>query len=263
MRSFSVGLVMVVSVWASQAPAQEKSQYLRIQCVKITDGKLAEFDAILPENRKLAKVRVDSGRSTLSLVARAMYPAGRSATCDYHFVDVFDGFPPEAASPQQLQADFEKSGITLSQVEYRAKLLGSSYLVSQELWRYRGGIGSVSKGTYVRINYNKVKPGMGAEYLKFENTGWKQLAEAAAKDIPGTSWGLYTLAMPGGSDQPYNSMTVDGFPSWEAMGKGLPVQDLWKKVHPDVDYTQHMQKMSTLLDRPRIEVFRVVDVIRK
>ena len=93
--------------------------------------------------------------------------------------------------------------------------------------------------------------------------GWKQLAEAAAKEIPGTSWGLYTLAMPGGSGQPYNSMTVDGFPSWEAMGKGLPVQDLWKKVHPDVDYTQHMQKMTTLIDRPRIDVFVVLDVIRK
>jgi hypothetical protein len=136
-------------------------------------------------------------------------------------------------------------------------------LVSQELWRFRAGVGHVSKGSYVRINYNKVKPGMGAEYLKFETTGWQQLAEAAAKDIPGTSWGLYTLTMPGGSDQPYNSITVDGFPSWEAMGKGLPVQDLWKKAHPDVDYAQHMQKMSTLLDRPRVEVFRVVDYISK
>ena len=87
MRSFNIGLVMVVSVWASQAIAQEKPQYLRIQCVKVADGKFAEFDAILPENRKLAKVRVDSGRSTSSLVARAMYPAGRSAPCDYHFVE--------------------------------------------------------------------------------------------------------------------------------------------------------------------------------
>jgi len=44
----------------------------------------------------------------------------------------------------------------MSQEEYRAKLLGSSYLVSQELWRLRGGYGDVSKGSYVRINYNKV-----------------------------------------------------------------------------------------------------------
>jgi len=263
MRLFrSAGLLMVLLA-CSQAPAQEKTQYLRVQCVKIADGKYAEFDAILPENRKLAKVRVDAGRSTLSLVARAVYPAGRSAACDYHFVEAYDGFPPGATPPDQLQADFKKSGVSMSQAEYRAKLLGSSYLVSQELWRYRGGFGNVSKGSYVRINYNKVKPGMGTEYLKWEETGWKQLAEVAAKDIPGTSWGLYTLVMPGGSGQPYNSITVDGFPSWEAMGKGLPVQDLWKKVHPDVDYTQHMQKMTTLLDRPRVEVFVVLDTIRK
>jgi hypothetical protein len=231
--------------------------------VKVADGKFAEFDAILAENRKLAKVRVDSGRSVGSLVARAVYPAGRSAACDYHFVEAYDGFPPEAASAQQAQADFKKSGITMTQEEYRAKLNGAAHLVSQELWRSRGGYGAVSKGGYVRINYNKVKPGMGAEYLKFETTGWGKMAEAAAKEIPGTSWGLYTMLMPGGSDQPYNSMTVDGYPSWEAFGKGIPVQSLWKKVHPDVDYTEHMKKMSTLLDRPRVEVFRVLDVIRK
>ena len=72
MRWFgSAGLLTVFLVCSSQAPAQEKPQYVRIQCVKVADGKFAEFDAILPENRKLAKVRVDSGRSTLSLVARA------------------------------------------------------------------------------------------------------------------------------------------------------------------------------------------------
>jgi hypothetical protein len=263
MKSFRIAaLFMVGFVWCSQAPAQEKPQYVRVQCVKIADGKYADFDAILPENRKLAKVRVDSGRSMLSLVARAVYPAGRSATCDYHFVEAYEGFPPEP-SPEQMQADFKKSGIPMSQADYRAKLLGSSYLVSQELWRYRDGVGTLSKGSYVRINYNKVKPGMGAEYLKWEETGWKQLAEVAVKDIPGTSWGLYTLAMPGGSGQPYDSMTVDGFPSWEAMGKGIPIQDLWKKAHPDVDFTQRMQKMTTLIDRPRIEVFVVLDIIRK
>src|SRR3974390_1886914 len=107
MRSFrSAGLLIVVSVSCSLAPAQEKPQYLRVQCVKVADGKFAEFDAILAENRKLAKVRVDSGRSVGSLVARAVYPAGRSAACDYHFVEAYDGFPPEAASAQQAQADF-------------------------------------------------------------------------------------------------------------------------------------------------------------
>jgi len=58
-------------------------------------------------------------------------------------------------------------------------------------------------------------------------------------------------------------MTVDGFPSWEAMAKGLPVQDLWKKAHADVDYAQHMQKATTLFDRPRIDVFVVLDTIHK
>lgn len=255
----------VLALWLacySIAPAQEKPQYMRVQCVKVAEGKTAEFDSIIPDNRKLAKVRVDSGRETVSILARAVFPGGRSAACDYSFVDGFDGFPPEA-SPEQAQADLQKAGIAMTQADYRAKLNAVGYLVRQEMWISRASIGSVPKGGYVRINYNKVKADMIADYLKWETTGWKQLAEAAAKDIPGTSWGLYTLAMPGGSEQPYNAMTVDGFPSWEAMGNGLPVRQLWTKVHPDIDFTQHMQKLSSVADRTRIEVFRLVDVTRK
>ena len=56
----------------SVAVAQEKPQYLRLQCVKMADGKAAEFQAIIPDNRKIAKVRVDSGRETFSALARAV-----------------------------------------------------------------------------------------------------------------------------------------------------------------------------------------------
>ena len=260
--SRGVGVLALGFVCSSVAPAQEKPQYLRVQCVKMAEGKAADFESIIPDNRKIAKVRVDSGRETFSVLARAVYPGGRSATCDYHFVDGFDGFPPEA-SQEQAQADFQKAGIAMTQPDYRAKLNAVGYLVRQEIWISRAGIGSVQKGGYVRINYNKVKQEVAADYVKWETTGWKLLAEAAVKEVPGTSWGLYTLVVPGGSEQPYNTMTVDGFPSWDAMGKGLPVRQLWTKVHPDVDFTEHMQKLSTLADRTRIEVFRVVDVIRK
>ena len=128
----SAYLPMILLVCNSQARAQEKPQYLRVQCVKVVDGKTADFAAILPENRKLAKVRVDSGIATMSAVAVAQYPAGRSAACDYHFVETYDGFPPAPATTEQADAAFTKSGITMSRADYLTKLRGSSYLVSRD-----------------------------------------------------------------------------------------------------------------------------------
>jgi len=242
--------------------SQETPQFIRMQCVKVIQGKGAEFETYLKENRKLAKVRIDQGSGTFSIVSRAVYPSGREARCDYHFVAGFNGFPPEASTAQQTEADMKKAGITLTRAQYNAKQSETSYLVEQQLWRSRGSVGNVPMGGYVRINYEKIKPGMAADWLKWE-LEWKDLAESAAKDIPGTSWGLYTLSMPGGSDYPVKGMTVDGFPSWEAVGKGLPAPTIWKKVHPDTDYAQHMGKLSGLSDRSSVEVFKVVDIIRK
>jgi len=242
--------------------SQETPQFIRLQCVKVVEGKGAEFAAYLAENRKLAKVRLDNSSATFSIVSQAVYPSGRASRCDYHFVAGFNGFPPEAYTPEQTEADLKKAGVAWTRAQYVAKQAESSYLVEQQIWRTRAAVGNVPKGGYVRVNYEKTKPGMAADWLKWEME-WKDLAASAAKDIPGTSWGLYTLSMPSGSEQPANGMSVDGFPNWEAVGKGLPVAAIWKKVHPDTDLTQHLAKLGGLSDRTRIEVLKVIEVIRK
>jgi len=92
------------------------------------------------------------------------------------------------------------------------------------MWRRSNSVGSVAKGSYLRINYFQVKPGMMADWVAAEENGWKQLAEAAATEVPGTGWSQWTLTMPGGQGLPYNARTIDVFPSWDALGKGLPAR---------------------------------------
>jgi hypothetical protein len=69
--------------------------------------------------------------------------------------------------------------------------------------------------------------------------------------------------MPGGQSMPYNARTIDLYPTWTALGKGLPVRALWNKAHPNMDYTAHMNKLNTLAERPRVDVYRVVERITK
>lgn len=258
------GVLALGIAWNSIASAQETPQYSRLVCVKVRDGKDAEYAAFIREtSMKLSKVRVNSGMYASVIYAQAAVPAGRSARCDYHFVFGSNGFPPEAASPAQTEADMKKAGITMSPAAMLAKRNELSYLVSTEIWRTRAMAGNgVAKGGYARLNYYKVKPNMGPAWLNLETTGWKKLAESAAKDM-GTSWTVLTLAMPGGANLPYNALTVDGFPSWEALGKGIPSRTIWSKVHPEMDFTQYTDRVSDAAERPRIDIIRVMDVITK
>lgn len=237
--------------------------YGRDTCVKVREGKAQEYAAYLRDvTVKLAKVRVDAGYMATYTIAQAVAPAGRAARCDYHFFAGYDGFPPETPSAEQTAADMKKAGISMSPEAMLAKRGELSYLVGVDIWMFRERVGTPKKGGYARINYDKVHPGMTAEWAALESTGWKQLAEAASKEY-GTAWRVASLAMPGGASLPYNAMTVDLFPSWAALGKGIPARALWNKVHPNRDMTAHLNRLSIIRDRPRIDTVRLIEVLTK
>jgi hypothetical protein len=265
-KTVELGLVFALGISCCSvafSQAQEQQYFGRDYCVKVRDGKAQEYSKYLQDvTVKIAKVRVDSGTIASYTIAQAVAPAGRSARCDYHIVAFYNGFPPELPGAEQTAADMKKAGIAMSREESIAKRDGLSYLVGMDIWRFRGSVGTAQKGGYARVNFDKVHPGMAAEHVNLELTGWKQLAEAASKEY-GTAWRFGTLAMPAGASLPYNAMTVDIFPSWEALGKGFPTRDLWNKVHPNADISAHLNRLSEIRDRPRVEVVRLVEVITK
>jgi len=253
--------VLCCSIATSQTPAP--TFYSRDVCVKVKEGRERDFSAYLQDVPvKLAKVRLDAGRIASYTIAEAVAPAGRAARCDYHIVTGYEGFPPEAPSPEQTAADMKKVGISITREAMISKRDELSYLVGVDVWAYWARVGTPRKGGYARINYDKVHPGMGAEWVTLETTGWQQLAEAASKEY-GTSWRVATLAMPGGNSLPYNVMTVDIFPSWEAFGKGLPTRALWNKVHPDRDMSATMTRLAEVRDRPRVDTVKLIEVMTR
>ena len=86
------------------ASAKEKlAGYIRVNCVKVRDGKGLEFSAYLRDlTAKLSKARVDAGEQDAAVVAQAVEPAGPSARCDYHLVSLYRGFPTWAAPGQGM-----------------------------------------------------------------------------------------------------------------------------------------------------------------
>jgi hypothetical protein len=258
--ALALGLICSSAVFGQ---TQEPSLFARDYCVKVRDGKWQEYSAFLQNvTAKLAAVRVESGAYASYAIAQAVAPMGRSARCDYHLVTTYVGFPPDAPGAEQIAADMKKAEITMSREAMVAKRDELSYLVEVDIWRWRERVGRSAKGAVARINYDKVHSGMGAEWLNLESNGWKQLAEAASKEH-GTAWRAATLVMPGGEDLPYNAMTIDVFPNWAALGKGLPAREIWNTVHPNTDMSAHMARLAAIRNRPRVDVVRIVEFIEK
>jgi hypothetical protein len=265
-RSLTLSSALALGLLCSSTAAgqtQAPALFARDVCVKVRDGKWQEYSAFLQNvTAKLAKVRVESGAYASYAIAQSVSPTGRSARCDYHLVTTYSGFPPDAAGAEQTAADMKKAGITMTREAMIAKRNELSYLVGVDTWRWRERVGRSAKGAVARINYDKIHSGMGAEWLSLESNGWKQLAEAASAEH-GTAWRTATLVMPGGEDLPYNAMTIDVFPNWAALGKGIPARPIWNKVHPNSDISAHLARLAVIRDRPRVDVVRLVEFIEK
>lgn len=246
------------------AGAQEPTGYLNDYCVKVEPGKGAEYRAFLRDvSSKMGQVWVDSGLLSTWAVGRAIAPVGESARCDYHIYVGTEGFPPEALAPEQVEAGMKKAGLTMSRQQMLEKRRSLTRFIGRDLWQGQARVGLVEQGSYVRLNFYKAAPGTLGDWIELESNGWKKLVEEASKETPGLAWGAMTLVMPGGTSLPYNAITYDSFPSWEAYGKGIPARALWNKAHPDTDMAAYLTRVNAVVERPIIDVVKMEHVIRK
>jgi hypothetical protein len=101
------------------------------------------------------------------------------------------------------------------------------------------------------------------EWTNLERTGWKPLAKMMADEAAGSGWGVYNLALPGGTRFPYNAMTVDVFPNWAAVGAGNSARARWMKIHPEQDFAAYMDKVGSVAERVEVNTLRMLEVVRK
>jgi len=246
------------------AQAQNQPRFVVDYCVKVKPGRGADYAALLRDvSAKMAQVGIDEGKVAAYSVAQAVSPAGSSARCDYHLYYTFDGWPPEPPTPEQTEATMKKAGLSITREQMLARRREDASLVSAEIWQARAGVGQGQKGSYARLNFYKVKPGMTADWIRLETEGWKALVEKAHEDNPGIAWGAATLVMPGGSSLEHNAITFDSFPDWAAYGKGISVRANWIKAHPNQDLSAYLDRVNSIIDRPRVDVVKMVEVLRK
>ena len=245
----------------AQAPADPPT--IRDYCIKLNAGKFADYEAYLKDvTLPVARARAEAGEFAWFIVARGVLPAGSSARCDYRIVYGYKGLPPEAASRDAMTAALKRAKLTLSYDEMLARRDALTHLVGVDLWYDIDGVGSdVVKDNYLALNHNTVKDGQFAEWQKLELTYWKPLVESWLKAGGKGAWSISSLRWPTGTSAPYSSLSVDVFPDWNSLVRGVPVDTLWPKVHPNITSAEVFEKLAKTRSVHDQEIYKVVDVV--
>ncbi len=254
-------------IWALASlplAAQNTPVFSRDFCLKVNAGKQADYAALLPDAAKMNQVRVNEGRLLRWMALGAVVPLGTAARCDYHIILTYSGFPSELPTVQETGADLERAHVKMTGQQFTARRDADTTIAGLDIWQRVEAVGQMPrKGNYLQINYYQPKPGKYDDWVKLETSGWKPFAEHVAKEMPGTGWLVAGLVMPAGDRLHYTGMTVDVYPSWEAMGKGIPYQEMWPKVHSDMSMNDFMSKLDDARGVYSREVFQVVELASK
>jgi hypothetical protein len=254
-------LTMATCAWFTHhSVAQEQpGGYHTVTCIKVRDGKTAEYTRFTDESRKVAQAAADSGLMAVGYRLRSVMPAGAAATCDYVLVNVFQGMPPAPSGPEALSGLLKKAGSSMTAADYIARRASLAQLISSEMWRTVIMVGDIQKGDYLYVNHMKV-PDMPA-YIEMERSIWKPMAESWIKDGSLHGWVVAQPVIPDGTSLKYQAVTVDVMPSWDAAFKEPPIDTTFKQVHADKDPNQVFEKLLKARDLAFRELMVVEDKI--
>jgi hypothetical protein len=245
-----------VTLLAQQAP----TGYHSVACIKVKPENASEYRTWAAEDsHKFAQAMVDSGAVTTWFRLRSVIPQGTSAECDYLIISIYPGAPPKPLDIDEMGAVLKKAGMTVSAKEFVDRRSSLTQLVSNNIFQNKILVGAAKKGDYFMVNEMKVS-NMN-DYLAFEKKVWQPLAEAMAKDGVRTGWSLNVRVLPRGSDLKYQAVTVDIFPSWDAVYKNLPFADTFKRVHPDMELGTTFETAEKLRTIVSANLYHVDDMV--
>jgi hypothetical protein len=256
--SVATAAAFSAALLAQQAP----SGYHQVACIKIKPGKSAEFNKWnATDGHAYQQARMDSGEITAWMEVRSVIPTGESAECDYLMVTMYPGLPPEPLSgPDKLEATLKKAGLTMSAQEFMDHRTALAELISSDLYRNEITVGTIKKGDYAIVNSMKVSD-IG-DWLKLEKEVWQPLAESMVKAGVNSGWSVNELILPGGDNQPFQAVTVDVYPSWDAVfTERSHVREHFQKVHPDMEFGTTMERIDNVRTIVSRKLYTVADMV--
>jgi hypothetical protein len=246
----------------AQQPSAGPTGFHSVACFKFKADSAAEFQKFETEVvHKVAQGRIDDGELTAWYLLRSVIPQGESAECDYLIVAIYPKLP-HMFSKEVLQAAITKAGLAITPEDYMSRRNAVSRLVSVAMFQNQASAGTPKKGDYFEVSYMKVAPDDISDWIDLEKKVWKPLAEAMVKDGVQDGWSVNVQVMPFGTDMPYQGVTVDVYPSMEAVFADDPqFYDRFKRVHPDMEFGTTFEHFERLRTQSMVRLYSLEDIV--
>jgi hypothetical protein len=236
--------------------------YHSVACFKLKQDSAAEFRKFVTDDaHKVAEGRVGDGELTAWYLLRAVFPQGEASACDYLVIALFPRMPHEFQR-ENLDAAIKKAGLTITPDDYYKRRDSVVKLVSTAAYQNQAAVGSPKKGNYFQVNYMKVSDDNLNDWIAYEKKVWQPLAEQLVKDGRENGWSLNVRSMPFGSDLPFQGVTVDVFPSLDAVFENDPqFIERFRKVHPDMEFGTTIERFEKLRTQALVELYVLDDIV--
>lgn len=236
-----------------------------VETMKTLPGKSAEYVKAEREIwKKLHQERVKRGLIRGWDLYAVRYPSGTNAAYDYVTVTWTEGAAKLENPWGTLFADAEK---LLSKDEYATAMnIGlSRNLTATTLYHQSDFAVADPKATtprkYIMVNMMNVKPGTEAAYEAMETKLVKPMLVAMMKSGGRATWSRFSLMLPGGSNQPFNYTTVDGYDKWADIGQGDAAAAI-KTVHPGMTLAAYGKQIEDARQLVSQELWELIDSTR-
>lgn len=264
-RSMFVLVFPILILSSALAQSDSPTLYLRVDYMKVTPGNEEDYVNVERTTWKpIHEARIKAGIITNWYLYSVEYPYGTNADYTYVSVNIYDDFG-------KMKDDYPEGVMQTAHPdvnEYKfgkmmAKALASRDLVRSELWVMNDSVQPDRPAPYIHVNYMKVAPGQGQEYLKLEREIYKPLHQAAKAAGYEAGWAVYSLMYPRGAQRPYNYGTVDFFDEFSDLVVGIP-KEVFKKAHPSVSkkgWDEIWQRTTNARVLVRRELWVLVDQV--
>ena len=237
-----------------------------VETMKTLPGKSDEYVKTEREVwKKLHQERVKRGLILGWDLFVVRYPTGTNAAYDYVTVTFIEGQDKLENPWGTIFADAEK---LLSKNELAAGMnIGQLRNLTTAMLFYQTDFAAADPNStkppkYLMINMMKVKPGDEVAYEAMETKLVKPMLVAMMKSGGRVSWARQNLLLPGGSNQPFNFVTVDGYDKWADIGQGGDAAAVIKKVHPGMTLAAYGKQIEATRQLVNQELWELIDTTR-
>jgi hypothetical protein len=258
--AFVISFILLLQSWSSVA--QTEQVFCRVVLQKVGQGKEAEFEKLLRDIMKpIHQLRKQSGKITGWYFYKVHFTGMND---DYNYVSVFYHNSWEKTEANDKWAELLKQSSPKTDPEiFKAKLNALRQIVGESLY-IRSAMAAPQgpvAAKFVRLDFMKVKPGMYDAYMKVEREDWKPVHKALADAGAAGGWRLWERLFPAGTTSSHDFATSTIYTSYKQMAE-INFFEAFKKVYPENDIQQYMERTEKSRDLVRTELWELIDMIQ-